>query len=360
MIGLLILALLSQQGDYPGYLPPPDGVGAEMLPFSARGMAMGGIECCVRNDRGLSILNPAVSAWAPHAGLELTVDYTEGDCRARDGEMRFPRMSFLFPLPGRVVLSGALGGRSVVRCGDTLKVDGYVGGYAWRGGTGEAYTGLSVLASDWLSFSLGGRCFFGGIDSDVTLFKDSVGSQIPLNWFYRDDGYLEPAWGLMVGTMIHTPYLGLGMSITTDRDARLEVRRNYLSAGSDTTLTESYSIPGEASLGLSVRPLPRLLVGTSYYYRKALNLLQSKTPDGNILGLGAEVDLGRGFAGRAGYSVVDGLWSDGCRRWSLGGSYLFSGDRARIDLSLGRSILKDGGGETSVSVTLWGSENWLR
>lgn len=357
---VLLLALLSQQSDYPGYLPPPEGIGSEMLPLTSRSLAMGGIECCVRSDDGLSILNPAASAWAPSAGLGVTLDYTEGDRPARDGEMFFPQVSFLFPLPGRVVLSGALVGRSMVLSEDTLKVGDYVGDYDWSGGTGETYTGLSVVACDWLSFSVGGRCFFGGINSDVSLYENAVGPQIPLNWRYRDDGYLGPAWGLMAGTMIHSDYLGLGMSITTDRSGRLEVRRNYLGYGTDTTLTESYSVPGEASLGLSVRPLRRVVVGTSYYYRKALNLLESRTPDGSVMGFGTEVDLGKGFAGRAGYSVVEGLWSDGCSRWSLGGSYLFSGDRARIDLSLGRSSMEDGGSETSFSLTLWGSENWLR
>jgi hypothetical protein len=361
-ISCIILAL---SGIYSvDYLPPPDGIGAEILPLNAKSLGMGGVCTGIANGTGFSILNPAASAWALDGGVFFGSRYSEGDIKAWDNQLGFTDISALVPLPGGVVISGAVDSRSRIDADFQGAVsDTYFGEYSWSGGIIEAYTGASLRANDWLAFSLGGKCSFGNILSDVTLtYTDSV-PPFPINSEYRDDARFRMAWGGVFGMIINTDRFGFGFSISTDRSGNLEVNRDFLLTGESDSSSSRYSIPGELSAGISFRPADRILIGMDIYSRKALNVLGSKTEEGSVYSAGVEVNAGNGISARSGFSYMDGLWRDGSSAFTVGAGYSFSDGRAGIDVAAGYQYWNDIQDRfhenTAFSISLWVTEKWL-
>jgi len=354
----MLLSAALASGGLPDFVPPPGGIGCEYPLVTVRGAGMGGVEGCAPAEASLPFLNPSASAWVRSTGLAAAIGYSESDLPGRDGKSRFPYISFVFPLPGGVSLAGGLASRSSFSCTDTLAVDGFTGDYFWEGGTGDGYFGAAIRANPHLAFSVGGRFLFGNLQSEVSLNRDSVGQEIPLSWKYREDLYLRSAWGVQLGSTFSQGPVSFGVSITTDRSGDLEMSRDYLTSGdSDSTRTEIYDIPGEGFAGFTLRPLDGISLGMSWFRRKSLSLLGSRTDAGDILAFGAEADLSRSFAIRSGYSRMSGLWRDGARAYSGGLSYNLPGDRAVLDLSVTHEVWDDSG-ETTVRLGFWGSERW--
>ncbi|MFO8183463.1 MAG: hypothetical protein R6U39_04755 [Candidatus Aegiribacteria sp.] len=347
------------------YLPPPDGIGSEILAINTRSLGMGGVCVGIPNSSDFTMLNPAASAWTLEGGVAFTGRYSESDDAAWDNRLGFPMVAALIPLPGRVVITGAIEGRSRIDTGlEGIDAGGdHTGNFTWSGGLAEAYAGASVRASDWLGLSLGGRSTFGNIRSDVELIsRDSV-PPIPINSIYRDDARFRMAWGAVAGLLINTDRFGLGLSISTDRKGTLRVERAFsLTEVADST-SSFYTIPGEVSAGLSFRPVGELLVGMDIFGRKAMNVMGSRTEGGTIYSVGAELDAGGGIQPRCGYSYMDGLWRDGAQTLSAGAGYSFNRGTAGLDLAVGYSYWRDFQDsfreETVLSVSLWASEKWL-
>ncbi|MCD4701316.1 MAG: hypothetical protein K8S24_05595 [Candidatus Aegiribacteria sp.] len=346
------------------YVPPPDGIGSEILPLNSRSFGMGGVCTGVPDNTGFSMMNPAASAWRLEGGVYFGGRYSEGDVKAWDDQFGFPTISAFVPLPGGIVLTGTIDGRSRV---DTLLHkavnDNYEGDFSWSGGLAETYVGLSVRTSDWLAFSIGGRSSFGNILSDITLICTSSINPLPANSIYRDDARFRMAWGGVFGIHVNTDRFGLGFSMSTDRKGTLDVNRDFLSTGQADTSTSLYSLPGEISVGISCRPVERLLVGMDIYSRKVMNILSSRTDPGSIYSFGVEVNAGRGISARSGFSYMDGLWRDGAKAFTAGAGYSFSEGRAGIDLAAGyqywRDIQDHFQEETVLSISLWATEKWL-
>lgn len=347
------------------YLPPPDGIGSEILAINTRSLGMGGVSVGIPNSSDFTMLNPAASAWTLEGGVAFTGRYSESDDAARDNRLGFPMVAALIPLPGRVVITGAIEGRSRIETGlEGIDVGSdYTGDFTWSGGLAEAYAGASVRASDWLGLSLGGRSTFGNIRSDVELIACDSMPPLPINSIYRDDARFRMAWGAVAGLLINTDRFGLGLSISTDRKGTLRVERVFsLTEDSDST-SSFYTIPGEISAGISFRPMEDLLVGMDIFGRKPINIMGSRTEGGTIYSVGAELDAGGGIQPRCGYSYMDGLWRDGARTFSAGAGYSFNRGTAGLDLAVGYSYWRDLQDsfreETVLSVSLWASEKWL-
>lgn len=349
-------------GAYPGFIPPPQGVGDEILPLNARSFAMGGISAGLEGDTRFSLLNPAASAWTLSSGVNFGGRYSVGDVDAWSDRLGFPDASILVPLPWGIVLSGAIEGRSRLSEEDYLSFPEYNGHYEWSGGLAESYAGFSLRATDWLAVSLGGRCTFGNIVADVTLAPVDPEPPIPVNTVYRDDASLRQAWGGVLGVMVNTSGFDLGFSVSTDREGDIEVFRDYSGHGED-SLSQKYSIPGELTAGISFRPVPRLLLGADIYSRKALNILESRTDAGTVFSAGIEYDIGLGLTARAGYSLMSGLWRDGATSLRAGAGYSFSDGRAGVDLAAGYQYWKNEldaeMDETVLIVSFWATERWL-
>jgi hypothetical protein len=347
---------------YPGFIPPPQGTGDELLPLNPRSFAMGGVSVGIVEPVRFSLLNPAASGWAEASGICLGGRYTDSDVDAWNGTLGFPTASLQVPLPWGLVLTGAIDARSRLQEEGTILFEDFRGTFDWSGGLEESYAGLAFRASDWLALSLGGRCTFGNIVADVTLAPFDPGPPVPINTVYRDDASFRQAWGGQVGVMVNTPGLTLGFSVTTDREGTLEVLRDYSGHGSD-SLSQGYGIPGEITAGLSVRPVDWLLVGADLYARKALNILDSKMDGGSVLSTGMEADLGSGLAARAGYNTMNGLWRDGARTLTAGGGYSFAQGQGGIDLAAGyqywRNDLDAYRDEVILFFSLWATERWL-
>mgnify|MGYP001035203501 CR=1 FL=1 len=354
----LLLSAALAVGGQPDFLPPPGGIGCEYPLLTVRGYGMGGVEGCAPNEASLSLMNPSASAWVRSTGLSAALGYSESDLPSRDGRGSFPYMAFVFPLPGGVSLAGGLVARSSLDCSDSLMVDGFQGDFNWKGGTGDGYFGMAVRANPHLAFSLGGRFLWGSLQSDVMLRRDSIGYVAPLTWKYRDDLYLRPSWGVQLGSTFSNGPVSFGVSITTDRSGTLDLSRDFISdIEADSTADQIYDVPGEGFAGFTVRPLEGVSLGASYFRRKSLSLLGSRTSAGDIMGLGAEVDLSRSISARGGVSFMDGLWRDGGRALSGGLSYSLPGDRARLDFSVTHETW-DENGETTIRLGFWGSERW--
>ncbi len=346
------------------YLPPPDGIGSEILPLNSRSLGMGGVYSGVPDSTGFSMLNPAASGWRLHGGICFGVRYSESDVKAWDNQLGFPTIAAFVPLPGGIVLTGAIDDRSRV---DTLLQeavsDNYTGEFSWSGGLVETYAGLSVRTSDWLVFSIGGRGSFGNILSDITLiYSDSV-PPTPINSVYRDEARFRMAWGGVFGIQVITDHFGLGFAISTDRKGTLDINRDFQTTAEADTQSTLYSLPGEISAGISFRPIDRLLVGVDIYSRKVMNILSSRTDPGSVYSVGAEVDAGNGISARSGFSYMDGLWRDGAKTFTAGAGYGFGGYRAGIDFAAGyqywRDIQDQFREETVLFVSLWITEKWL-
>lgn len=353
---LLLLALTAQ--DYPSFVPPPSGTGSEMLPSTVRSTGMGGVSTALDSPDGLSMSNPSTSAWSSSSGVSWSAGWRTGDDEAWDGRMRFPSFSVLFPLPWRTVLVAGLSERSRLLDQSTLNSDGYRGELEWDGGLNEACIAASVRPSGWLAVSIGGRGTFGSTRCDATLQETGGGGPgEPINTQYVDEAKFQPSWGLQIGAFVRTGIVDVGASILTDRRGDLEIDRDYSGEDEEST-SESYDLPGEVNLGAVVRPVPWLAAGVDLHSRKALHLLDSTVPEGTILGLGTEAQIGAGFCARAGWSRTDGLWRDGAARWTSGVGYRFARGAAGLDFAITRETW-DGSGETAVFVSLWSSESWL-
>jgi len=346
------------------YLPPPDGIGSEILPLNSRSYGMGGVCTGVPGSTGFSMLNPAASAWILAGGISLGGRYSEGDVKAWDNQLGFPAVSAFVPIPGGIVISGAIDGRSRIDTELQMDVsDDYAGKFSWTGGLVETYTGLSVRTSDWLAFSVGGRCSFGNILSDVTLTQTALITPTSDSSVYRDDAHFQMAWGGVFGILVNTDRFGLGFSISTDRKGTLEVNRDFLASSEADSSTSMYSLPGEVSAGISFRPIERLLIGVDIYSRKIMNILDIQTDPGTVYSAGAEVYAGNGISFRSGFSYMDGLWRDKASTFTAGAGYSFSEGRAGVDIAAGyqywRDIQDSFQEETVLSISIWATEKWL-
>jgi hypothetical protein len=346
------------------YQPPPDGIGSEILLLNTRSFGMGGVCAGVPDSTSFSMLNPAASAWTRDGGVCFGGRYSEGDVKAWDNQLGFPMVSAFVPLPGGIVISGAIEGRS--RLDTELQEavnDNYTGEFTWSGGFAETYTGISVRTNDWLAFSFGGRCSFGNILSDIILVSTDSIPPIPVNSVYRDDARFRMAWGGTLGVLINTDRLGLGFSISTDRKGTLDVDRDFISTGLADSSSRMYSLPGEVSAGISFRPIERLLIGMDIYSRKAMNILDSHTDDGSVYSIGAEINVEGGISARCGFSHMNGLWRNGADTFTAGAGYSFSEERAGIDIAAGYQYWHDLQDrfreETVLCVSLWVTEKWL-
>ncbi len=362
---IITCILLALSGIYSvAYLPPPDGIGSEILPLNTRSFGMGGVCVGIPDNTGFSLLNPAASAWRLDGGISFGGRYSEGDVKSWDRQLGFSTVSAFVPLPGGIVLTGTIDSRSRV---DTLLhqtvSDELMGDFSWSGGLVETYTGLSVRTSDWLAFSIGGRCSFGNILSDITLTSIDSIPPIPVNSVYRDDALFRMAWGGVFGILINTERFGLGFSISTDRQGTLDVNRDFQSTGQVDSSNSLYSLPGEISVGISFRPIERLLIGVDIFSRKVMNILDTQTDPGSVYSVGAEVNAGNGISARSGFSYMDGLWRDGASTFTAGAGYSFGEGKAGIDFAAGYQYWRDVQDhfqeETVLFVSLWVTEKWL-
>ena len=363
MIFLMMMAAVSAPFST-DYMASPNGIGFEIRPLGTRAMGMGGVTAGIADDSHLSILNPAASAWSLRGCISFSSRYTEGDGGAWEGKLDFPSMSALIPLPGGVVLSGALDGRSRIDERNQIAVgDSYSGDFTWSGGLVEGYTGVSLALADWLAVSAGGRCTFGNIYSDVKLTSTDTIPPFPVNSEYRDDARFRMAWGGVFGLMFRSERFDAGFSISTDRKGTLEIDRDFSASSETDSSTAFYTVPGELSAGVAFRPLERLTFGLDIYSRKTMNIMENRTGPGSIYSAGAEYELGENLLARTGFSYMDGLWRDGSRTVTGGLGYSFGGGRAGIDFSAGYTSWRDSGDinreETVFSLSLWASEKWL-
>ncbi len=348
-----------------GYVPPPVGVGSEIVAGNTRSLGMGGVTVGIPDFGSFSILNPAASAWTLEGGVAFTGRYSESDDPAWDNRLGFPMISALLPLPGRVVITGSVQGRSRLETSaENYQVDStHTGDFSWSGGLVETYVGVSVRASDWLAVSMGGRSTSGTVQSNVDIRTSSSSPSTPQHAIYRDDADFGMAWGPQIGLMVNTPRFGLGFSVSTERRGTLSIDRMYIDSDETESTSNEYTVPGELSLGMSFRPLDRLLLGMDMLKRKSLELLDNKTGRGSIYSLGAEYDLSGDLRARCGYSGMEGLWRDGERTVSAGLGYGFGAGRAGLDLAVSHSFWRDSSDsyrrETSFGISLWASEKWL-
>ncbi|MBD3276977.1 MAG: hypothetical protein GF388_01645 [Candidatus Aegiribacteria sp.] len=346
------------------YMSSPDGIGLEIRPLGTRALGMGGVTAGIADDAHLSILNPAASAWSLRGCISFSSRYTNGDGGAWDGKLDFPSASALIPLPGGLVLSGAIDGRSRIDEAAQIAVgDSYLGDFTWSGGLAEGYTGISLAVADWLAVSAGGRCTFGNIYSDVKLTSTDTLPPIPVNTQYRDDARFRTAWGGVFGLMFRSDRFDAGFSISTDRKGTLEIDRDFSGSSETDSSTAFYTVPGELAAGAAFRPLERLTLGCDIYSRKTLNIMGSRTGSGSIYSAGAEYELWENLLVRTGYGYMEGLWRDGAQTVTGGLGYSFGGGRAGLDFSAGYTFWRDAQDidreESVFSLSLWASEKWL-
>lgn len=360
MLTTFAYALILAAGFDPPYLPPEGGVGVEARSFGARAFAMGGATAGVADSNTVSVYNPAASAWAGSTGLTWGLAGVSGDDGNWTGKLGFPHVSLVFPIPWGVTLSGCLSSRSRLSASGNFTYDGGTGTADWAGGLTEGWFGASVRAGDNLAFALGSRSTFGSVRGEFLITPDSLpGPFIPLSTLYRDDAVFSPSAGLLFGAFLNTGVFDMGMSITTDRTGTLNIDRDAMgTVRADTSLR--YTVPGDFTAGISVRPHRRLLIAGDYHHRKRLNLLQTSVEPGSVYSGGVEYLAVRNVCLRAGVSRIEGLWRDGATRYTTGMGFAFGGGRASLDLSAGYETWGDGLSETTVYATLWASENWLK
>lgn len=357
---ILATALILAAGFDPPYLPPVGGVGVEARTLGARAFAMGGATAGVPDSNTVSVYNPAASGWASATGLTWGLSGVSGDDANWTGKLGFPHVSLVFPIPWGITLSGCLSSRSRLSSGGDFTYDGGTGTASWEGGLTEGWFGLSARAGSTLSFALGSRSTFGRVSGEFVLFPDSLGGPfIPLSSVYRDDAVFKPSSGLLFGAFWKAGAFNVGMSITTDRNASLDIQRDGIgNLSEDTTL--QYTIPGDFTAGVSIRPHRRLLVAADFYSRKRLNLLEASVEPGSIYSGGIEYSASGNIRLRGGVSLTDGLWRDGATRYTTGFGYSFGSGSASVDVGAAYETWGDGLAETTVYATLWASENWLK
>jgi len=356
---LLASALILAAGFDPPYQPPVGGVGVETRSLGARAFAMGGATAGVPDSNTVSVYNPAASGWAPATGLTWGLSGVSGDDTNWTGKLGFPHVSLVFPVPWGITLSGCLSSRSRLSSGGDFTYDGGTGTASWEGGLTEGWFGLTTRAGNSLSFSLGSRSTFGSISGEIVTFPDSLaGPFIPLSSQYLDEAVFKPSSGLLFGAFWRTGVFNAGMSVTTDRRGTLDIHRDGMgNLSEDTTL--QYTIPGDFTAGISMRPHRRLLVAADFHSRKRLNLLQASVEPGSIYSGGIEYAASGNLRLRGGFSLTDGLWRDGATRYTTGFGYSFGSGRASVDVGAGYETWGDDMSETTVYATLWASENWL-
>ncbi len=358
ILNVLLASVISVTGFTPGFQPPSCGIGAETAGGGVRAFSMGGVSAGVPDSAMISGANPAASAWAVNTGLSWGTKVRETDDTAWSGASAFPDISVIMPLPLRLQFSAFLSNRSRINAEDSIVFDGGSGTVNWTGGSGESYLGLTTRASDHLSFSVGGKCFFGSAMGDASTSPDDPGTVMPVASDYRDDLSFSPSWGMFIGTFMNTEFLSAGVSIVTDRSGNMEIQRDYMgNSSADSTL--KYSIPGELYAGVSARIHPRFIVGVDYYARKALHLLGSTTEEGSYIASGLEYSAGLGFHLRGGYRTIDGLWRDGGSRFSGGIGYDIAGGKASFDIGASYETWGSDLSETVVFASIRTSENWL-
>ncbi len=356
---LLASSLILAAGFDPPFLPPDGGIGVETRSAGARAFAMGGAAAGVADSNTVSVYNPAASAWAEATGLAWGLAGVSGDDDNWTGKLGFPHVSVVFPIPWGVSLSGCLSSKSRLSATGSFTFDGGSGTAAWSGGLTEGWFGVTARAGRNLAFSLGSRSTFGTVLGEFITTPDSLsGPFIPLSSQYRDDAVFSPASGLLFGAFWNAGIVDLGMSITTDRRGTLGIERDGMgNLSADTSL--QYTVPGDFTGGISVRPHRRLLFAADYYSRKRLSLLQTSVEPGNIISGGVEYTAPGNLRLRAGISRTDGLWRDGATRYTTGFGFAFGSGRASLDVSAGYETWGDGLSETTVYATLWASEHWL-
>ncbi len=347
-------------GFTPSFLPPAGGAGSEAGFPGARAYAMGGTAAGIPDSCTVSISNPAASGWAPVTGLTWGVAGTSGDDRNRTGKTYFPHVSLVFPIPWGVTLSGSISSMSRLSADTLFAMEGTHGEGRWSGGLTEGWVGATVRAGNSLAFALGGRSLFGGMQGEFITCPDTIpGPQMPLLTEYRDDVVFTPSAGLLFGAFLNTGGFGAGVSVTTDRRGNLDILRDHVGeARADTTMR--YTVPGDLTAGVSVRPTGRLLLAADLCLRKKLRLLDTEVQAGNVCSGGVEYSATPRLFLRAGVSRADGLRRDGAVRYTAGAGYSFGGGRASLDVSAGWETWGDGLSETTVYATLWASENWLK
>lgn len=354
--------ILVVTGTFPGFTPPPGGIGDEILPLNSRSFGMGGICASIPDSTRFSLLNPAVSARAENSGICFGGRYTEGDVNAWDNRLGFTMVSAMVPLPGGIVIAGAIDGRSRLDTQEDMSFDRYTGNLSWTGGLVESYIGFSVKATDWFAFSAGGRCTFGKIISDVVLCPINPSPPLPQNTVYRDDASFRQAWGGEIGFLVNIERFGLGFALSTDRKGNLDVFRDYSTRDRDSS-SQMYTIPGELTVGISFRPIQRLLLGMDIYSRKLMNILDTQVDAGTVYSVGTEVYVGSGLSARAGFNHMNGLWRDGADRFTAGVGYTYGEGRAGLDISAGyqfwRDLQDELQKETVLYISLWATEKWL-
>jgi hypothetical protein len=357
MISIAFLTALALTGEFPEFLPPPSGIGAEVLPLSVRSIGMGGASAAIEEPGALCFSNPAASAWAASTGITWAAAVRRGDDEARDGKMSFPSISLLFPLPRGLVFSAGIAERSSLIASDQLLTSGYRASYYWDGGLTEACASLSFRGSEWLAFSLGGRGTFGSIRSEVSLGEPEPGHEVPVATEFVDDALFRPSWGLAAGVFMKTGLLDLGAGIVTDRRGTLDLNRDFAGGEPTVSTSESYNVPGELDAGIGIHPTGWLCLAADLHSRKSFTIPGAHVASGSVASLGAEALLGGGFAARAGYSSMNGLWRDGSRKYTLGAGYSFGEGGAGVDVAVTREEA-DGFQETGLFVSLFASENW--
>lgn len=361
MVNIFLILLMTGAGNFE-FQPPPGGIGDEFFPVYARSLGMGYTGAGVADSTTFFQMNPAASAWIKKAGISFNIFREYGDIsEALEEKTTFPLFSAAFPLPGGIVLSGSVSGRSSIL--ESSYVDStdafppWTAEYDWSGGVNEAYIGISVKTAPWLAFSLGSINTYGDIRSDVNVHMPGLQPDEEDTLIWVDESRLKTASGVVFGFHANTSFFSLGGSITTDRSSEIETQRMF-TEGERETLHNRVYIPGEGLIGISIRPHRSFIVAADYHFRKSLTLLERETDEGSIFGLGTEVVLNEYLKLRCGYSAMDGLWRDGSRTYTIGGGYTFSAGKARIDIAYGYEDWNNLH-EHKVMTTFWIGDNWL-
>jgi hypothetical protein len=218
-----------------------------------------------------------------------------GDDRNWTGKLGFPHVSLIFPIPWGITLSGSVSSRSRLSADTAFTFEGGQGTGHWSGGLTESWAGVTLRTGNSLAFSLGSRSTFGNILGEFVTNPDSLpGPEVPLSTNYRDDVVFTPSAGMLFGAFLNTGPFNAGVSITTDRRGDLEIHRDCVgTVSADTTMR--YTIPGDLTAGVSLRPVERLLLAADLYQRKRLSLLDAEVQAGSIFSGGVEYSAARAF-----------------------------------------------------------------
>lgn len=357
-LNFVFVFLVSVSGFFPSFYPPSCGIGSETAGDGVRVFSMGGVSAGVPDSNSVSGANPAASAWAANTALSWGTKVRATEDASWSMAADYPNISLIVPMPLRLQFSAFLNNRSRINTKDPIIFENGTGSVNWTGGTGESYLGITTRVSDYLAFSLGGKCFYGSAMGDAVTSAGSSNNSIPMSSNYMEDISFSPAWGPVLGVFMNTKHLSAGFSILTDRSGILSVDRHYMGDSfADTTL--HYSVPGELTAGISAHLHPRILAGVDYFARKKLKLLGSTTAAGHSISSGLEYFPSSDLRVRGGFRTIDGLWRDGALRYSAGVGYLISGAKAAIDIGVSHETWGIDESETVFFASIRTSENWL-